>query len=157
MQGCPLVVAQSTVVHRDPGPTQALQDLLPKITFLHHGEDDLVSSASRRGKEERRRKRGGDPFTETGHQNVGLRVHRGVVLCVERLLLVAGGKTKCRTMRRLYNGDDFNFYVWRQGLRSKTGHLSQVHKLKVTGYKFFSLIGRTKTRFIRRFGQKHIR
>lgn len=43
----------------------------PKITLLHrHAEDDLVSSASRR--EEARRKRGGDPFTASGHQNVGL-------------------------------------------------------------------------------------
>lgn len=66
MHWCPLVVAQSTVVHRDPRLIQALQDLLLKITFLHHGEDDLIPSASRRGKEKRRRKRGDDPFTETG-------------------------------------------------------------------------------------------
>ena len=41
--------------------------------------------------EERRRKRGDDPFTETGHQNVGL-CSFGVVFCVLRLLSVAAGK-----------------------------------------------------------------
>lgn len=46
------MVAQSTAIHRDPGPIQALQDLLPKITFLHSGEDDLVSCDRRGGKEE---------------------------------------------------------------------------------------------------------
>lgn len=66
MRWSPLAVAQSSAVHRDPRPIQALQDLLLKITFLHHGEDDLISPAKRRGKEKRRRKRGGDPFTGIG-------------------------------------------------------------------------------------------
>lgn len=38
-------------------------------------------------KGEMRRKTGGDPFTGTGHQNVGLYLYEGAALFVARLLL----------------------------------------------------------------------
>lgn len=75
-----LVVAQYTAVHRDKGPIRALQDLRPKIKLLHSGEDDLVSSARQGGEEEEERR--GDPFTDTGLQNVGHKAHEDVYVCV---------------------------------------------------------------------------